>query len=404
MTHAGRSHRTTLAIGAMWGLALAFLAIALSTTRSGGPNGGPLFAVVGILAVLPAITIGTILVTRLPRNAIGWLLLVGGLLFVSTGAVSGLADYGLNVHPGSVPGAIWFAWLSEWLPVPVVLVLVYLPLLFPSGRLVSPRWGSVAVGAVIACVVAVVQIAVSPFAPGQYPATAQNPLAVSGSAADALSLLATISTLVLIGVLFLAMTSLVLRARRATGVERQQLKWFAADIAIAGPALAIALLTSGVTDGVVAVLSKAAWAIGLISLGLMPVTIGIAVLRYRLYEIDRLISRTISYGVLTAIVGGLFVGFILVFQAVLAPVTGSNELAVAGSTLLAAALFQPLRRRVQRLVDRRFNRSRYDAERTVAAFAERLRDEVDLDQLRAEILATVTATVEPSSVSLWLRD
>jgi hypothetical protein len=141
-----------------------------------------------------------------------------------------------------------------------------------------------------------------------------------------------------------------------------------------------------------------------VSFAFLPVAIGIAILRYRLYEIDRLISRTISYGVLTAIVGGLFVGFILVFQAVLAPVTGSNELAVAGSTLLAAALFQPIRRRVQRLVDRRFNRSRYDAERTVAAFAARLADEVDLEQLRAEILATVIATVEPSSVSLWLRD
>jgi hypothetical protein len=152
------------------------------------------------------------------------------------------------------------------------------------------------------------------------------------------------------------------------------------------------------------VLNGIAWVVAIGGLALLPVAIGIAILRYRLYEIVRLISRTISYGVLTAIVAGLFVGFILVFQAVLAPVTGSNELAVAGSTLLAAALFQPIRRRVQRLVDRRFNRTRYDAEQTVAAFAERLRDEVDLEQLRAEILATVAATVEPSSVSLWLRD
>ena len=137
---------------------------------------------------------------------------------------------------------------------------------------------------------------------------------------------------------------------------------------------------------------------------LLPVAIGIAVLRYRLFEIDRLISRTISYGVLTAIVAGLFVGFILVFQAVLAPLTQSNELAVAASTLLAATLFQPLRRRVQRLVDRRFNRTRYNAEQTVAVFASRLRDEVDLEALRAAIISTVSAAVEPSSVSIWLRD
>jgi hypothetical protein len=137
---------------------------------------------------------------------------------------------------------------------------------------------------------------------------------------------------------------------------------------------------------------------------LLPVAVGIAILRYKLYEIDRLISRTISYGVLTAIVAGLFVGFILVFQAVLAPVTRSNQLAVAGSTLLAAALFQPIRRWVQRLVDRRFNRSRYDAERTVAEFAARLRDEVDLELPRVAIISTVSAAVEPSSVSLWLRE
>jgi hypothetical protein len=134
------------------------------------------------------------------------------------------------------------------------------------------------------------------------------------------------------------------------------------------------------------------------------VAIGIAVLRYRLYEIDRLISRTISWAIVSAILAGVFVGVVLAVQAILAPLTRSNDLAVAGSTLIVFALFVPIRRRVQRLVDRSFNRSRYDAERTVAAFAARLADEVDLEQLRAEILATVAATVEPSSVSLWLRD
>jgi hypothetical protein len=204
-------------------------------------------------------------------------------------------------------------------------------------------------------------------------------------------------------VALLAVASLVIRYRRAAGVERAQLKWFAFVTAISVPAFLVTVVLYGNT-GVAPIASLVAGLVAFGGLALLPIAIGIAVLRYRLYEIDRLVSRTISYGVLTAIVGGLFVGFILVFQAVLAPVTGSNELAVAGSTLLAAALFQPIRRRVQRIVDRRFNRSRYDAERTVAAFAERLRDEVDLEQLRAEILATVTATVEPSSVSLWLRE
>ena len=129
-----------------------------------------------------------------------------------------------------------------------------------------------------------------------------------------------------------------------------------------------------------------------------------AVLRYRLYEIDRVISRTISWAIVTVLVAGLFVAVILALQALLAPVTQSNELAVAGSTLLVFTLFQPIRRRVQRLVDRRFNRTRYDAEQTVAAFAARLRDEVDLESLRAEILTTVAQTVQPTSVSLWLRE
>ena len=151
-------------------------------------------------------------------------------------------------------------------------------------------------------------------------------------------------------------------------------------------------------------LGGAVWLPAILAFCLPPVAIGIAVLRYRLYEIDRIISRTISWAAITVILGASFVAAIAVAQALIAPIAGSNALVVAGSTLLVAALFQPIRGRVQRLVDRRFNRTRYDAERTVAAFAGRLRDEVDLDALRVEILATVSAAVEPATVSLWLRD
>ena len=400
----GSPRATAIVAWAMWALALVFVAIALLTTRSDGPNGGLLFAIVGVLAILPAITVGTILVTRLPANRIGWLLLVGGLLFAVSGGVSGLADFGLNVHPGSVPGAVWLAWLSGWILLPFVVVAIYLALLFPTGRLLSPRWRSVAVAGAVAMVVNSVQSAFTAFTPGTYPPAVQNPLEIRGPIADLLAVVGTVASTVGTLVMFLALASLVVRYRRAIGVERQQLKWLAAVVAIAGPALAIAILSSGATSGIIADVSNAAFWIALITLALLPVAIGVAVLRYRLYEIDRLISRTIAYGVLTAIVGSLFIGFTLVFQAVLAPVTQSNELAVAGSTLLAAALFQPLRRRVQRLVDRRFNRARYDAERTVATFAARLRDEVDLEQFRAEVLAIVAQTVEPSSVSLWLRE
>jgi hypothetical protein len=198
--------------------------------------------------------------------------------------------------------------------------------------------------------------------------------------------------------------SLVVRYRRARGAERAQLKWFAYVGLAVVPTLLVGIVTGGATSGPLAIFTNVAWVIAIGGLALLPVTIGIAVLRYRLYEIDRLVSRTISWAAVSAVVGGLFVAVILALQAGLAPVTKSNDLAVVGSTLLVFALFAPIRRRVQRLVDRRFNRSRYDAERTVVAFAERLRDEVDLEALRAEILSTVSAAVEPSSVSLWLRD
>jgi hypothetical protein len=316
---------------------------------------------------------------------------------VGNGA-AGLADYGLIVHPGSLPGAIWFLWLSQWLWAPAFGAVFGLALVYPSGRLLSVRWRPVALAAVLLITLFSFGGAFGAWTDGSLPG--QNPLQIAGAAPDALGfLLGPLSVLVPL----LTIASLVIRYRRATGIERAQLKWFAFVVGISAPALVVGFFLYG-NNGVELIVSNVALLIAYTGFALLPVAIGIAVLRYRLYEIDRLISRTISYGVLTAIVGGLFVGFILALQALLAPVTQSNELAVAGSTLLVFGLFQPLRRRVQRLVDRRFNRSRYDAERTVAAFADRLRDEVDLEQLRAEILATVAATVEPTSVSLWLRE
>jgi hypothetical protein len=304
-----------------------------------------------------------------------------------------------------VPGAIWFAWLSEWIWAPAVGSVVGLALVYPSGTLLSPRWRPVALGAILLIAILSVGTALGPWTDGLFPV--QNPLAINGGVLPAplssLSFLGSLLGLITLAVPLLAVGSLVVRYRRALGVERAQLKWFAAVAAVSVPAFLLSTFLYTAT-GLAGSVGNVAGGVAYFGLALLPVAIGIAVLRYRLYEIDRLISRTISYGVLTAIVAGLFVGFILVFQAVLAPVTQSNELAVAGSTLLAATLFQPIGRRVQRLVDRRFNRSRYNAERTVAAFAGRLRDEVDLDELRAEILATVSASVDPSSVSLWLRD
>jgi hypothetical protein len=389
---------------AVWGAAVAALVLALLALVEALPSGfAASFVFVSTALVLSTVTVGAVLVTRLPRHIVGWLLLAGGVsLAVSDGALA-LADYGLNVHPGSVPGAVWFAVLGDATGSLFIGPLAgFVPLYFPTGRLPSPRWRIVLPLVIVATVTSTIGTGLSPFTAGTYPSGVTNPLALGGSGGQLAALLNTATTILGTPALLLVTAALIVRYRRAGGIERQQLKWFAAVGVVVVPAFVLGIL-SGVV-GPFADLSNVFWFGAILGLALLPLAIGVAVLRHHLYEIDRLISRTISYGVLTAIVGGLFVGFILVFQAVLAPVTQSNDLAVAVSTLIVFALFVPIRRRVQGLVDRRFNRTRYDAERTVAAFADRLRDEVDLDQLRAEILATVAATVEPTSVSLWLRE
>jgi hypothetical protein len=243
-----------------------------------------------------------------------------------------------------------------------------------------------------------------PLAPGTYPAGVQNPLVVGGLGGQLVGLITTVSTPVGIVALVCVIASLLLRYRRAHGVERAQIKWFA--VAGVGVILAflVVVLTGGFTTGPLAIVGAVAWSAAILGMAAIPLAIGVAILRYRLYEIDRLISRSIGWGVLTVILGAVFVGLVLGLQALLAPFTGSNELAVAGSTLLVFSLFQPVRRRVQALVDRRFNRRRYDAQVAVDAFSARLRDEVDLEILQRSLVTLVEATLEPTTTSLWLRD
>ncbi len=235
-----------------------------------------------------------------------------------------------------------------------------------------------------------------PLSAGNYPAGVTSPLALGGFWGSLVSLLSVLSGVLGVVALVCVVASLVVRYRRARGVERAQLKWFAYVGLVVVPTLLVAIVTGGATSGPLAVLTNVAWATAIGGLTLLPITIGIAVLRYRLYEIDRLVSRTIAYGVVSVVLAGVFVAIVLAVPTVLGPVTGSSTIAAATSTLVVAGLFQPIRGRVQRIVDRRFNRARYDAEATISAFAGRLRNEVDLEHLRAEILATVTQTVEPS--------
>jgi hypothetical protein len=371
------------------------------------PSGFGNAAFVGVTVPLVASTVavGAVLVARLPRNILGWLLLLGGVsLAVSIGA-GGLADYGLNVHRGSVPGAIWFAVLSGATGGTFIGLLGgFVPLYFPTGRLPSPRWRAVVLIAIVPTFSPIITSLFGPLSVGSYPADVTNPLEVGGFGGSLVGLLSMVSGVLGVVALVFVVASLVVRYRRARGVEQAQLKWFAYVGLVVVPTLLVAIVTGGATSGPLAILTNVAWATAIGGLTLLPITIGIAVLRYRLYEIDRLVSRTISWTLMTVLIASLFVGSVLALQELLAPILRTSDLAVAGSTLLVFALFQPIRRKIQRIVDRRFNRARYDAEATVVAFAGRLRDEVDLDQLRAEILATVRQTVEPSSVSLWLRE
>jgi hypothetical protein len=357
----------------------------------------------GLFEAAPYGLVGGFLAIRRPRSSIGWLLLLGAWSF-AVSSVTTPASVAQLTSGAMSPLVMAITVVQAWSGSPLIIVLFVITVSFPAGRLPIGRWGQLARFALALVIFLAVLSAFAPTISVNVPSsssgvTVANPLAVFPewpgwivlSAGPPITLLFTAA----------GVASMFVRLRRAQGVERAQLRWLVWSMAF----IVVGFIVGLVGDSVfVNGLGGAVWLPAIVAFCLPPVAIGIAILRYRLYEIDRIISRTISYGVITLVLASLFVAVVLAVQAVLGQVTGSSTIAVAGSTLLVAALFAPIRRRVQGLVDRRFNRSRFDAERTVAAFAERLRDEVDLDQLRAEILATVSATVEPSSVSFWLRE
>ncbi len=401
-----RSARQAAATIIAWGFGAPLLLLLGGGTILHVVSGGDISttSVVLPIAGMTSLSVGELLVTRLPRHRIAWLLWLIGTLISINVITQALADLGLNSEPGTVPGALWFAWVAGWagglaLFVPPIL----LPLLYPTGQPPSRRWRPVVIAGIIAIGAWALAAALSPFPDGTYPPDVRNPLALAGAPGDVLAQLRIALNPILFLLLVLALASVAVRYRRAIGVEREQIRWFAFVGSIAILALAVAGGASGISDDPGATIDSLAWLAGIGAIALFPVAIGIAVLRYRLYEIDRLVSRTISWAIVTTILGGVFVGLILVVQAALAAETSSSTVAVAASTLVVAALFQPVRRSVQARVDRRFNRARYDAERTVAAFTGRLRDEVDLEVLRAEVLRTLEVTLEPESASIWLR-
>jgi hypothetical protein len=355
--------------------------------------------VVTVMAWLAMIGTGAALVILRPRNSIGWLLLVGGFATICATFGEIYVQVALDLD-WRLPGYAFVDWILPLVSTPSsVLIAVWVPLLFPTGSLPGRRWRPVAwaIGLLIVGDVFLRLFTDDHLDP--YGRALPNPVAIRGDAGAFAEALIQVTTVGLVVSIILAYGSVIFRFRRASGVERQQLKWFLASVGL----VFVTLMGMAFTFALGDVVAEFFYFLNQIAVGLPPIAIGIAVLRYRLYDIDRLISRTIGWAIVTVTLVGVFALLVLGSSAVLHPLTNGNTLAVAGATLVVAALFAPLRSRVQHAVDRRFDRARYDGEQLTAAFGERLRDEVDRETIRADVLDTVDAAVRPASVGLWLR-
>ena len=347
--------------------------------------------------------LGALVLRQQPDNVVADVLLVGGL----AGAIAVLGDqyagYALVTRPGTWPGGVlsryvsFLAFVASWF-----LAGVALPALFPTGHVVSRRWRIVVwIGAIGAAGWALMIVRPDAFTDdgllGDVPGV-DNPLAFPG--AEVVGQVSDLFILALFGGMFGAIISLVVRAIRSRGIERQQLKVVAYTIAVV---TVVQLVVANTLQLVGGEILRTIWdGVSFLSILAVPGSIGVALLRYRLYDIDRLINRTLVYVVLTALLAGTYVGAVLLFGYVTSPITEGSDPSIAAATLIIAGLFFPLRRRVQAFIDRRFYRSRYDAQRTLEAFASRLRQETDLASLRAQIESVARDTLKPASATLWL--
>jgi hypothetical protein len=362
----------------------------------------------GLLVLAILSTMGSLIVARRPANRIGWSFVAAGLGLALQAFATQYAIYALLTDPGALPGAAWLAWIPLWLTIPAIYsAFAALLLLFPTGRLLSPRWRPVA-WMVVGWIAGV---AVGNFTspPDSYLGV-EAPVRLNEAAGQIMTTIGGLAWLLVTLALPAAAASLVVRFRRSRGQERQQLKW----LAYAAAMLGFSLLGIGLVD----IVDQLGWVrpqftrpvaavlAGLAILGVtaLPITAGLAILKYRLYEIDRIINRTLVYGLLTALLAAVYAGLVLSIGQLSGAIgTEPPSGAVAGATLAVAAVFQPARRRIQQVVDRRFNRRKYDAAQTIQAFSTRLREQVDLDTLSSELLAVVDQAMEPTQVSFWLR-
>jgi hypothetical protein len=384
---------------------LGLLLLVVSRSPAGAPvyAGAPVFDfwLVNTVVAVSFSTVGAITAPRFPpHNPIGWLFcaigLIGGMrLFVAEYAiVTLLAEPGTPL--GKLPGGEALAWVSSWLWVPHIGLFMFLALLFPDGRPPSPRWQPFAWLVGVVLVVGTVAVALWPETAAGFDLT-NNPIGIE-AATDVVNPVETILyTLALV-----AMSSLVVRLRRSKGVERQQVKWFAYAVVV----LAISAILAYVVFETIGIrwLGWISSVLVIISVVGLPVAVGMAILRYRLYNIDLLINRTLVYSSLTAVLVVVYFGSIVLFQMLFRALIGQeSQLGIVASTLAIAALFNPLRGRIQSFIDLSFYRRKYDARQTLEAFSAKLRDETDLDALSEDVLAVIRETMQPAHASLWLR-
>lgn len=347
--------------------------------------------------------IGWLIASRRPENSVGWIFLAIAIGANTGNGASAYAEYSLVTNPGSLPAGAWMAALGEALWPTAITSTLLLLVLFPSGRPSSRFQKWLLRGAIVG----IASLGLGAFLLRPYRIHLSESVSVSNPfGVETLSpILKPLSFLAIIVpvVAFLSIGALIVQGRRSHGVERQQLKWFAYS------ALTMVLVNFVLVNIVrtlfpSAVVDENAGNIGfIVGFALIPLGTGVAILRYRLYDLERIINRTLVYGAVTAVLAACYLGLVVLLQTVLEPLTRESDLAVAGSTLGVAAIFRPLRSRLQSFIDHRFYRRKYNAGRTLEAFAGHLRNEVDLRSLERELVGVVSDTMQPTHASLWLR-
>jgi hypothetical protein len=395
----------------LWALSLMAIAVSVAfqvlnaSTSTAAPRGPLVLAVGFVLLFMSFATVGALVASRQPGNLMGWIFCILGILGPFAAASEEYALYALVTRPDSLPGGEVMIWLAASFAGPIIFALIaFVLLLFPDGRLLSRRWRV----AVWVNLVAILLLFAWDFEPGTIEATfghlkVANPFGVAGAGA-LLNTLGTIGLFLVLAATIAGAISLVLRFHRSRGDERQQIKWF-----VFAGAIFCAIFAAAPVLWTLPLSPETEWiwpTLFLLGLGTIPAATGTAILKYRLYEIDIIINRTLVYGALTAMLAVVYFGGVATTQAIFRALTGQQQqpqLAIVVSTLAIATLFNPLRRRIQALIDRRFYRRKYDAAKTLEGFSTKLREETDLDALNAELVAVVRETMQPSHVSLWLR-